>query len=590
VNRWDDWLKSYPRAAAAALVFVSFLVYSGALASGFVYDDEAQILENPFVHNPHLWSRIFTGSVWSFQGLHTNFYRPLQFFCYWVIYRLAGPHPATFHLFQLLLYAATVVLIYLLGRRLLENKLVAFLGALLWALHPLHVEPVAWISALPEVGAGFFYLLALLLFLRAEKAESGRLRGHSFAALAFCVSLLFKEMALSLPFLLLAYWFFVPPGESRPNRAVRWTPYVVAVGAYVAIRASALGYFSFAPHLRKVSLRLVGATLGLLGEHGRLFFWPAHLNSFRTFELEPSLRSPWPWLTLLVVLGMFWVRKREPLLTFLVVWWPVALLPCLDIRQLSTPLVADRFSYLPSVGLCLGISFLLLSRLPQWVPRLRPAALVVPGLIFVMLLWAVQTVRAIPNWRDNEVLASYSLKQSPNNASLHVTQAETLQFRYGDLDAAAREFETALRLNPTSLHPMASVTYSSYLGLGLIAQQKGRTEEALTYFQKAVRLLPQSSPAYDFLGAFYFPRKDYAKAAESFAQAVRANPYDLIARFYLGTCWLKLGKYREAAEQFHAAREVDPTYRQAYEAEAQALEAMGDSLGAARVRKLMPDR
>jgi tetratricopeptide (TPR) repeat protein len=99
-------------------------------------------------------------------------------------------------------------------------------------------------------------------------------------------------------------------------------------------------------------------------------------------------------------------------------------------------------------------------------------------------------------------------------------------------------------------------------------------------------VLPRRGPAYNFLGSFYFPREDYAKAAEYFAQAVHANPYDLGARFYLGTCWMKLGRHREAVEQFRAAREVDLTYWQAYEAEARALEAMGDSAGAAQVRSL----
>jgi Tfp pilus assembly protein PilF/4-amino-4-deoxy-L-arabinose transferase-like glycosyltransferase len=584
----DGLLKKRPLAAPATLILLTAVVYAGTLTNGFVYDDDAQILENPFIQNPRLWPRIFTGSAWSFCGLHTHFYRPLQFLCYWVMYRLAGPNPAAFHLFQLLLYAATVVLVYLLGRRLFRDSLTAYLGALLWALHPLHVEPVAWISALPDVGFGFFYLLALLLFLRAEKAASGRLREHVCAALAFLVALLFKEMALSLPLLILAYWFFLPTQESRLSRTVHFIPYLSAVGAYAAIRVSALGYL-IASRPGQSTPHLAGAALGLLGEHSRLFFWPAHLSAYRTFEFESALRSPWPWLTLVVVLGMLLIRKREPLLSFLIVWWPLALLPCLDIRQLSIPFIADRFSYLPSVGLCLGISFLLCARLPEWVPRARLASLTVAGLVVVMILWAFQTVRAIPHWRDNEALAAHSLNQSPNAAVLHIIQAETLQFRHGDLDGAAREFETALRLNSASLQPLASVTYSSYLGLGLIAQQRGRREEALSYYQRAVQLLPYRAPAYEFLGAFYFPGGDYAKAAEYFAQAVRANPYSLTARFYLGTCQLKLGKYRQAAEQFRAARAVDPTYRQAYEAEARALEAMGDSAGAAGVRGLMPD-
>jgi len=99
--------------------------------------------------------------------------------------------------------------------------------------------------------------------------------------------------------------------------------------------------------------------------------------------------------------------------------------------------------------------------------------------------------------------------------------------------------------------------------------------------------VPYSSVAYDALGSVYFPRGDYAQAAEYFQQAASANPLDLGARFFLGTCWMKLGKPVQAADQFRAAREADPDYVQAYEAEAQALEMAGDRAGAGKVRRLM---
>jgi len=100
--------------------------------------------------------------------------------------------------------------------------------------------------------------------------------------------------------------------------------------------------------------------------------------------------------------------------------------------------------------------------------------------------------------------------------------------------------------------------------------------------------MPYLPEAYLCLGSIFFPRQEYAKAAQYFQRAVQANPYDLNARFYLGTCWMKLGKFGAAEEQFRAAREVDPTYLQAFEAEARALEAAGDSAGAAKVRALAP--
>src|SRR6266568_6512323 len=155
-DRWSVYLERYPYASGALLALVTGGIFAGILANGFVYDDEKQLLENPFVRNPHLWPRIFTGSVWSFLGAaaEANFYRPLHIFSYWLIYRLAGLDPAGYHAFQWLLYMATTLLVFELGRQMLASELAAFAGALLWALHPLHVEAVAWIAAVPEVGCG----------------------------------------------------------------------------------------------------------------------------------------------------------------------------------------------------------------------------------------------------------------------------------------------------------------------------------------------------------------------------------------------------------------------------------------------------
>jgi hypothetical protein len=593
VERVENWLQTHPGLSGFILASVAFLVYDGSLANGFVYDDEYQVLQNPFVTNPHLWTKIFTGSVWSFQGVAfpTNYYRPLHIFTHWLIYRLAGPNPAAFHLFQVLMYAATVWLVFQLGRRLLRQELAAFAGALLWALHPLHVEAVAWIAAVPDTGYAFFYLWGFLLFLRAEEAEGQPLRAYALAALAYFPALFFKEMAFSFPLMLLAYWFFVSGPKNHfgwPSRLIRFMPFVLAVSVCLIIRVAALGYVTQAAEPWKITPRVAGAALGLLGQHTKLFFWPTHLNVFRSFELSAALHSPWPWLVIASLLGTIWLRKRQPVVSFLFVWWVIGLLPCLDIRQLSFPLLAERFSYLPSMGLSLALTYTLLAWLPRRLPAVRPLRVALPALAVAMLLCLVGTLRAIPNWHDNETLANYSLRQSPNAALLHLIQALVLQYHHGDLDGAAREYQTAMRLNWASLRPLSKVTYDSYIGLGQIASLRGRTEEAVESFEKAVRVSPHDSPAYDALGSVYFPRGDYARAADYFSQAVRENPQDLGARFYLGTCLMKLGRPREAAAQFRAARQVDPTFRQAYEAEARALEIAGDAPGAARVRGIIP--
>ncbi len=569
--------------AAAILGAVTFAVFSGSLANGFVYDDNPQILQNAFILNSHLWKQIFTGSVWSFQGGKTNFYRPLQFACYWAMYRMGGPNPAVFHLLNLLVYAASAGLVYWLARRLFNNDVVAFAGALLWGLHPVHVEAVAWISALPDVGFAFFTLLSLFYFVRAEQDERRWRRYHLLAALSFFVALFFKEMALSFPFLLLAYWFFLGKPESWPRRLLRWSPYVGVAVAYLVVRHQALGYLTQGGHLWKITPRVAGSAVALLGQDTKILFWPVHLNVFRMFYLGPSLQSPWPWITLLVLAGTLWLRKREPLMSFLIAWWPVTLLPVLDIRQLSFPLLADRFLYFPSVGPCLAGAYLLLDWLPRRFPRTRmvPAAACAMGL--AMIFCGVQSLHAIPRWRDNNTLIHYSLSQSPDSPLLHMARGVVLEYEHGDLTGALREYNLARRLNKASSWPL-NLAHDYYLAVGRIALRTGNRQEAIEDFKKAQNAAPDSSQPSDALGAVYFPQGDYKTASKYFEQSVKADPQDVAARFYLGTCWMKLGKYRQAAAEFHAARQVVPDYWQAYQAEARALDAAGESAAAEQVR------
>ncbi len=594
-QRWENWLENRRRFTGGLLVLVACGVYATTLGHTFVLDDELQILQNPYVVNPDLWKKIFTGSVWSFLGQapHPNFYRPLHIFVYWLIFRLTGPDPAAFHLFQILIYGATVWVVHRLGRELLGSELAALAAALLWAVHPLHVEAVAWIAGVPDTGYGFFYLLGFLMFLRAEEVDARPARAHALAALAFFPALFFKEMALSFPLLIVAYWFFFARSDESvrlSDRLIRLLPYVCAIVTYLLIRVAALGYVTQAGQPWRVSWRVIGAGIGLLGQHTKLFFWPTHLNFFRTFDVGSSLRSPWPWLLIAAVFAALWLRKREPVVAFLIVWWPIGLLPAVDIRQLSFPLLAERFSYVPSVSLCLLISFVLFVRLPRLNTLMKWERVTVPAMATAIVFCAAQTLRAIPNWRDNETLANYSMKQSPGAAILHLREAIALQYRHGDDEGARREYEKAMRLNWQSTRPLARVTYESCIGLGLIARRQGHFDEAVDYFRKAIRVSPHDSRAYDAMGAVYFPRGEYARAAEYFRQAVRENPNDVSGRFYLGTCWMKLGRFREAAEEFRAAREVDPSYVQAYEAEARALEEVGDAAGAARVRQLAAGR
>jgi len=586
---WNRRLQNHPRLAGALLFLTTYVVFNGTLSNLFVHDDIPQVLENPYLRNAGLWTRIFTGSVWSFRGpaQRDNMYRPLQFFIYWLLYRVNGPNPIIFHLFLLLFYAGVVWLVFRLGCDLLPNPLAAFAGALLWALHPVHVETVAWISALPDMGAAFFYLLAFWIFVRAERGNWHFTRGHLLAAAAFFPGLFFKEMALSFPLLLLVYWFYFPGTHTWKSKALHWLIYLCPVGIYLLIRIAVLGRFSEAQHLFQATWRMAGVALGLLGQHAKLFFWPVHLSIFRSFELRESLHSVWPEIAVLVLLAALLLRWRQPLVGFLLVWWGVTLLPCLDVRQVNLP-VADRFSFLPTVGPCLALAWFAF----DWLPRRLPQRKTVPALSAVlgvlMVLWVVQDVRSVRQWHDNVSLWDQAYLASPKSALAHMLRGVVLQERDGKLDAAAQEFRLAIKLNRESEKPLVGVAADCYVLLGQVAVSQGHTDEAIGNYKQALRIAPGDSLAYKGLGIIYFPTGHYAQASVYFQKAVDTDPTDLESRFFLGTCLLKLDKPRQAAAQFRAARIADSTYIQAWQAEAHALDVAGDKEEAARVRAMIP--
>jgi protein O-mannosyl-transferase len=593
IEKWNKHLRERPLIAASVLVLVTFAVYAPALANGFAFDDEQVIVQNPFVADPSWWRHIFSTPAWAFVGVKSwdNYYRPLQIFCYWSIWRVAGPNPGAYHLLQLILYAASVWLLYRVALELIGKETIAYAGALLWALHPLHVEAVAWAAALPDVGVGFFVLLALLLFLRAERDGHAFDARHVISAVCFGLALFFKENALSFPAIVVAYWFFLAKPERWIRRSLRLVPSVVALGVYVAIRLAVLGHFAAGANIFNVSRSVIGSALALLGAHLWLFVWPVKLSPARAFNWITWLHSPWPWLAVVLIIVAWVFRKRTPLFAFFVFTWLLALTPCLDVRQITTPFAADRYSYLPTVGLSLAVAWLFLAQLPKFrLPRI-PAQAAAATLAVVAVLWTISTEAAIPHWRNSQALMDYGMKADANAAAPHIYNGIDLQYRIGDIEGAEREYRTAIRVDESNRPLIIPVICQAKLGLGQIANIEGRPEEALKYYAEVLRLCPDGHEAfavYDALGSMAFVKGDYAGAAEQFRKAVKWGPVDVSGHYYLGTCEMKLGHPKEAAEQFHIVRQIDPTLRPAYEAEALALAASGDPAGAARVRALAP--
>src|SRR5208283_426287 len=194
----------------------------------------------------------------------------------------------------------------------------------------------------------------------------------------------------------------------------------------------------------------------------------------------------------------------------------------------------------------------------DWLPRQVARPQTTPGLVLavtvLMALWIIQDVRTVPHWHDNVSLWDQAYVAVPDSATAHLLRGSLLQQRDGNLDAAAEEYQLALKLNQASERPLPGVTAECSVLLGEVASSHDRVQEAISDYNQALRAVPGYSPAYKALGIIYFPRGDYAKAQGYFQKAVALDPNELESRFYLGTCYLKLGDPRLAAAQFRAAR------------------------------------
>lgn len=253
--------------ALVLLLGVVILAYSASLRNGFVWDDNFQIVRNPYVHTGQPLTKVLFSDVWGYlragQAGVSNYYRPLQTLVYRWAFDVAGLRPGAFHLLSILFHCLACIAAYGVFFQLTQRFSVALAAAVIFAVHPMHSEAVLWIAALSELGCALFYFLAFWFFLRAQPLPPGgrkmkpkemhrqtvRRRWMLAAACAsFFLALLWKEMALTLPVIVMTYVALMTPQEHWPARlreaGERSLPFWGVTAAYVALRVAVLGYFS----------------------------------------------------------------------------------------------------------------------------------------------------------------------------------------------------------------------------------------------------------------------------------------------------------------------------------------------------------
>jgi tetratricopeptide (TPR) repeat protein len=547
----------------AILLLLATLPYVGILRNDFTYtyDDKAQILDNPYVHSFGHWRETLTTNVWSHKGTHgvPNYYRPMMTVGFLLCYQIFGPLAYGFHLASLLLHAAVVVILFLLGQELFHDRGAAFGAAALFALHPIHVESVVWISAVTDLELTFFYTLTFWFFLQLGEA-GGRRRVWAPAAMtvSFLLAILSKEQALTLPWLAAIYEHFYREDRAQTTRVqklLRYGPLWLLSIIYIPMRIGILGAFgNIVPVHPLTAHETFLSALALLGQYFAKLLWPAHLWAFYLFTPTTRLfdvhigESLGALVLCAVVFAVLWKRARPA--SFGIWWLLITLAPVLNARWMTTYVFAERYLYLPSVGFCLvtGWAGAALWRTASQQSALwRPVAVATACLIAGLCVLRITT--RIPDWRDDLTLLTRAVAVAPNQSLLHNWLGQAYWMR-GESEAAEREWWEALRLEPDS----PQIPFK----LGVVYAEQRRFDEAVALFQRSIRLSPDQADAHLNLGLAYAETGKLDLAEDQFRAAIALIPLNLDAHNVLGKLYFDAGRLHEAEEQFRQSLACEP--------------------------------
>ena len=597
---------SAPQAADAntsiqilTLVLIAFAVYLNSLFGGFVYDDALQIVGNPWIRSFRFIPAVFSSSVWGFQSgaFISNYYRPLMHVANMLIYYSFGLNALGFHLVNVVFHCGTSALVFLLIRRLLAEREAPpysgylsppFIAAALFALHPIHTEAVAWIAGLPDVAFTFFYLLSFYCYIRSKAMLSAC---YLISIAGFAASALFKEPALTLPLMLVAYDYAYRDGQARiADHAKKYAPYLMAAAGYLALRMHALGDFSpMKVHADLSAYQQAINIFPLFAGYLVKLVIPLDLNVYHVLHPISSLIELRGALSLAVTLGfaasMYAALKRNRPAFFAMALIVVPLIPVFYISALGENTFAERYLYLPSVGYVLLLAILITS-LRHSLPSAARGVTI--ALLSVSTLFAIATIERNKVWRDDLSLWSDTVSKSPDSADAHNAlgvayasngQADRAMEQYqraiqlrpgyaiahdnmgsvykaqGGLDQALAEYRAALRINPNAV--------DTHTNIGYVYAAQGLWDEAAAEFKAALRLNPDSADAHNALGSAYKYQGKLDLAVAEFQTVVRLNPDSAVAHNNLGAAYKAQGRLELAAEELKTALRLKPDYLKA---------------------------
>jgi protein O-mannosyl-transferase len=497
---------------------VVVLAYSNIYGNNFLYDDEFLIQKNELILTwSGVWKSFFTSSTGGSGGVD-SFYRPMQGALYTVVYQISGFSTTGFHLLNLLLHLLNVTMIVLLAKRLGFSKWAGWMAAFLWAVHPIHTEAVTYQSATADPLYTFFMLIGLFVF--AGGVSVGAL---CLSSALFLLGLCSKETAIVFPALAFTILFFQSRNRWNPKTYLPTLPFWILAGGYLLCRMTILN-FDNTFHFYKVSniytdniLYRFYTCLATLPDYFGLLLWPTNLHIDRNF---PVFTNPFFWqpllggLFLVSAIMVLWVERRRvrPIFSFAVLWFVAADVPHTGVLLPVNSFFLEHWMYLPSIGIFLVFSELVLGRSPsrvRWRVVGAATAVAVVGL-------AIATFRQNEVWATPITFYTNILKYEPKVSRVHNNLAMAYS-ETGQEDKAIEHYKIAIAIS--DVYPQ------THHNLARAMMQKNDMPGAVKELQTALRIDPNFWQSALLLSQMY-----EAAGAKDLAKSYRERTADIQRR------------------------------------------------------------
>ncbi|MEP9410302.1 MAG: tetratricopeptide repeat protein [Candidatus Brocadia sp.] len=536
------------------------------MQNSFVYDDESTIINNYFIRHWSNFPNLFTGKYFVLSAELT--YRPVVTLLYFIDYTFWRLNPLGYHLTNILLHAMNSTLFFIFAFRVLKKRSMALVAALFFSSFPVFSEAVNAIGFREDVMAFLFLILAFIFYLKAGQFRY--VLYYPLSLICYFLSLFSKEMAITLPLLIVLYDLFFQglllrndnlplskEGEGEIGFSYlksKILHYYLGYFLVTVFYALTRFYFLYNPqesHIPYPQYSLIVNFLTIvhvLAYYVKLLFLPFQLNADYVvpFTASPVKVSFWLSLLLFIAIGVFTFRLRSQHkhIFFFILWFFVTLIPVMNIVPLGN-IMAERYLYIPGAGFCMIVACLLSKR----------QGFFIFVLFFILMGNSCLTLWRNNDWKDGLQLWSKTILTSPNSFRAHINLGNAYE-KKGLNTAAFEEYQKALSLDPND----ADV----YNNLGIYYNKMNLFEDAIQHFTKCLNINPRHARAYNNLGVVLTRQKRLDDAIQAFKQAISMNPLYPDAHNNLGIAYYRKGLMEDAEREFKLTINIEPYHAEAH--------------------------